>query len=121
LLKIGQTTLDPHERARQLSAATAAATPFHVIYKRWSDDANDAEARVHEILDQYRINDSREFFKVSVYQAVMAIDMVCGGTSDWGMKLPWSELFNSFPDHGDGVLNEEEQAACRKLERKLGL
>jgi hypothetical protein len=38
--------------------------------------------------------------------------------SDYRVPTPWAELFHTFEDRGDGVLNQEEQAACRELENE---
>jgi hypothetical protein len=118
LVKIGATTLDPKERARQLSAATAAATPFHVVYSRPTNDVTTAEAQVHALLSEFRVNDGREFFAVSVAQAIAAIDQVCG-VQDRLPATPFAELFASFPDDGSPrPLTEQEQEQCRALEAR---
>ena len=43
LVKIGKTTKDPEERAKDLSSATGVATPFIVVYKRLFNDCSIAE------------------------------------------------------------------------------
>lgn len=119
-IKIGYTTLDPHERARQLSAATASPTPFYVAYTRFHNNASAAEAAVHEILDEYRVNDSREFFSCSLQQAVNAIDRICGCLHASSPATPYANLFASFPDDSGGrELTEEEREKCRDLARTL--
>lgn len=120
LIKVGCTTLDPHERARQLSAATASPTPFFVAYSRWHNDVNIAEASAHELLDEYRVNDGREFFSCSLYQAVSVIDRVCVAFEGRNSSTPMSELFSTFPDDGSPRnLTEDEREQCRALQRTL--
>lgn len=75
LVKIGKTTKDPDERARELSSATGVATPFIVVYKRFFNNCTIAEKQVHSILTEQgcRVNDSREFFSVSIPDAINII------------------------------------------------
>lgn len=118
LVKIGVTTDTAANRAKQLSAATASPTPFHVVYQKVVSDCNDAEAKVHAALADRRVNDGREFFEVSVYEAAVAMDRICGGERYKPKPLtPFSELFASFPDDGSGrELTPQERARCRALE-----
>jgi len=135
LIKVGQTTLDPHERARQLTASTSSPTPFFCAYSRPTNDANASESHAHELLDAYRINSGREFFRISLEQAILTIDHVCGGERaiaavalsyvDSGppVETPYADLMSTFEEReSDGyTLNETEQAAVRALERNLYL
>lgn len=118
-MKIGATTLDPHERARQLSASTSSAIPFYVLHARPTDDVNDAEARAHEILARFRVNENREFFEITARQAIETIDGICGRKLK-KISLPWSELFASFPDDGsERRLTEQEMEKCRELAQRM--
>lgn len=119
-LKIGQTTLDPVTRAKQLSAATASPTPFTVLYSRAVSDCNEAEAKMHAAFADRRVNDGREFFSVSLYEAAIMLDRLCGDSRFKPKPLtPWSELFATFPDDHEGrasaTLTPEERAKCRAL------
>ena len=124
LCKLGATTLDPHERARQLTASTSAALPFTVVYSRQVSDVNEAERAMHETFADRRVNGGREFFSCSVYEAVVALDRIAGGASEWknDPPTPMAELFASFPDDGsDRPLTPEEQAQCRELAAKQAM
>lgn len=72
LVKIGKTTKDPEERAKELSSSTGVATPFIVVYKKLFKNCHLAERLIHELLDEkgYRVNTSREFFAVSISDAI---------------------------------------------------
>ena len=119
-LKIGQTTDDPNKRAAQLSASTSAPTPFHVAYCRAVPNCNLAERMIHSALAAYRVNEGREFFKVSLYEAARTLDALLLETfSMHEPPTPMAELFASFDPSDDPNLNAVEQAACRELERKL--
>ena len=120
LLKIGCSTADPSVRAKQLTASTSSPTAFNVIYAREVKDANKAERQIHSALAAYRVNEGREFFRVSVFEAARTLDWICGEvTSNLEPATPFAELFASFEDSDDPELNEEEQAKCRELERRL--
>ena len=117
-LKIGQTMLDPAIRAKQLSAATASPAPFTVLYSRVVADCNAVEAKMHEIFADRRVNDGREFFGVSLYEAAIALDGICGDKRYKPKPLtPFAEMFAAFPDDGSGrELTPEERTRCRALE-----
>jgi len=72
LVKIGMTTRSPEERAQEL-ASTGVPMPFHVAAAWPVDDVRSAERDAHEALDRYRVNDQREWFRVSVPAAIKAL------------------------------------------------
>ena len=122
LLKIGATTHDPDLRMKQLTASTSSPTPFFVAYSRRVSDVNDVEQRLHELFDDRRVNEGREFFQVTVYEAAMALDKMAGEGTRWKNEpeTPWAELFATFPDDGsDRELTPEEAARCRELAADL--
>jgi len=121
ILKIGATTDDPLNRAKQLSAATASAVPFLVAYSRKVSDVNLIETQMHERFAEFRVNSGREFFRVPLHKAIVALDEMAG-EDYWGPKVetPFAEMFASFPDDGSPrTLTAEERAKCRQLERSL--
>jgi hypothetical protein len=63
--KIGFTSKTPQQRALQLYK-TGVPTPFNVELYKCITDYKTNEKKVHKILKQYRINDQREFFRVSL-------------------------------------------------------
>lgn len=122
LMKIGATTDEPINRAKQLSASTSAAMPFHVLYHRAVPDVNAAESAMHSSFAAQRVNEGREFFRVSLYEAARTLDALCGGTfGHFEPRTPWAELFATFPDDGTArQLDSEERSACARLSRDLG-
>ena len=72
LVKIGKTTRDPEERAKELSAASGVATPFILVYKRLFQDCHTAESNIHMVLSDrgHRVSESREFFKIDITDAI---------------------------------------------------
>lgn len=125
LVKIGATTKSPAERAKQLTASTSSPTPFTIVYSKRVSDCNAAEALLHERFAEQRVNDDREFFSITVEEAMRAMDHVARLYQDFPpdspavMPLPWAELFNSFDQNGPQYLTEDEQAQCRELAAKL--
>ncbi|MEK6286980.1 MAG: GIY-YIG nuclease family protein [Acidobacteriota bacterium] len=75
LVKIGKTTRDPKERAKELSATTGIPTPFVLVFDAYFDDHSRAEEYIHALLQQrgYRISMNREFFSIPVNEAIKAI------------------------------------------------
>lgn len=62
--KVGWTSGTAAERAEDLSRATGVPTAF-IVVDAWNHaDPRGLEKNVHALLDQYRLNDRREFFKL---------------------------------------------------------
>lgn len=74
LVKVGKTTRSPEERAAQLNS-TGVPMPFEVWGSYFSPDCHMLEAKAHAILDEFRVSDSREFFRCS---EEAAHNVVCG-------------------------------------------
>lgn len=125
LIKLGGTSKSPAERAKQLTASTSAPSPFVVLYSKRVSDWRAAEALLHERFSEERTNDAREFFQISLEDAVFSMDHVARLYSYLSpdgpamMPLPWAELFNSFDQNGGPELTAEEQRKCRQLAAKL--
>lgn len=123
-LKIGATMVHPEVRAFQLTSATAAPHPFRVLYSREVPDCNAYEAAMHDRFENRRINEGREFFRVTLDEAAVALDDLCGDAryvpAEPRPPRTMAELFATFPDDGsDRPLTAEEQAKCRALEATL--
>jgi hypothetical protein len=82
-LKIGQTARTPEERARELSAVTGVPVPFEVAYAEELYYFEEAEREVHARLEQFRVNDKREFFVLSTREAIEIVREV---VSKWRRK-----------------------------------
>lgn len=95
LLKVGYSS-DPAARAQQLSASVAVPLPFEVVHQvplLHEQYAPKAEALAHLMLDRYRVNDAREFFRVGddniAVQAIIISAFVVSRPfvlpSEWGL------------------------------------
>lgn len=73
VVKIGRTERDPNERISELSSATGVPAPFVLEYSVSVPDLEMAEKEIHVALSGNRVDDNREFFKVSVEQAKEAV------------------------------------------------
>lgn len=74
-VKIGKTTRDPYERAKELSSATGVPTPFVVVFYKPFKDCHYAEKIIHQYLEKkgYRVSKNREFFSMSIPEAIEVV------------------------------------------------
>lgn len=73
IFKIGLTTKTADERAAQLSASTGSPDKFLII-QRWKvNDCFLAEKLIHQLLDNFRLNPKREFFRLELDKALPLI------------------------------------------------
>jgi len=75
MLKIGRTEGTPKKRAKQLFT-TGLPNEFIVSYEEDVPDCVLAEKLVHEKLDKYRYNPKRDFFVLSLQEAISAVQEV---------------------------------------------
>lgn len=71
-LKIGLAAGSVDLRAIQLSRSTSIPQPFEVRFTVPVADVHIAERRVHLLLDDYRVNSSKEFFQLDLRRAKAA-------------------------------------------------
>lgn len=72
-VKIGRTTGDVHARAAQLFS-TGVPLPFQVAASFLSPDCAILEAECHKRLEGHRVDTGREFFSVSISQAIDCVE-----------------------------------------------
>lgn len=90
LVKIGMTRWLPEDRAKVLFS-TGLPTPFNVEFRLISSCPEIVERKVHELLADYRVNKKREFFELSVknaIDAVCAVSVETGRISEWESSAP---------------------------------
>lgn len=92
LYKIGHTKFHPAIRARELSAATGCPTAFCVLAYFASEDAYGDERQMHSDLDQYRVNDRREFFSAPADRILSLFMRHSGYPHDATFLLPLNNL-----------------------------
>lgn len=120
-VKIGCTTKDPQERARELSAGSGVPTPFVLAYSRYIRDPFKVEATLHRFLHACRVNDSREFFKIELHKVIELMERYEEiAKSEASYLYPWATLFSTFDHSDDGrELTEDEAARCADLRAKM--
>lgn len=69
LIKIGKTARDSRSRAKELSS-TSVPTPFKVAFEIFSADYDNLEKQMHKELEDFRINQNREFFRYPLDKAI---------------------------------------------------
>jgi hypothetical protein len=74
IVKIGKTNRLPSDRASELyNQSSGVPEQFRVEFAMWTQDCDDIELCAHESLDNFRVNQSREFFRIPVTEAVRRI------------------------------------------------
>ena len=72
LLKIGRSKNHPDQRMQEL-AGTGVPTPFHLAYLALVEDHEAAELQLHQLFNESRVSQNREFFKLDVREALPKI------------------------------------------------
>ena len=81
MIKIGYTKGDPIDRANTLSKSTGVPTPFNVVYSYNCFNGERIEKAVHKHFRKNRVSAKREFFFVSIEDAIKIIELI-GGQND---------------------------------------
>jgi hypothetical protein len=76
ILKIGRTAREPDARLREMNGRTETPTPFRMEAVIRSVNAPWTERAVHERLAARRVNDRREFFRVTPAEALTTMEAV---------------------------------------------
>lgn len=118
--KVGATIHHPIQRAKQLSASSGVPVPYVVAYHRCVPFPFEAESWLHQMLGQYRVNESREFFAIDLHKIIVLMETLDELSDYADVKTPFAELFATFPDDGSGrELTDEEAVRCAELSAKL--
>jgi len=75
-LKIGSTSKEPDERAKQISRGTGVPTPYRVEYAYRCFNAEALERELHKYFKSNRTSNQKEFFQISLSEATEAIDFL---------------------------------------------
>jgi len=76
MVKIGYTKGDPIDRANTLSKSTGIPIPFNVVYSYNCFNGERIEKAVHKHFRKNRVSAKREFFFVSVEDAIKIIELI---------------------------------------------
>lgn len=83
LYKIGSTERSPHRRAEELSRGTGVPTDYEVVCYFEFSQAALREKEIHRALDDFRVNNLREFFKCPLIKIIELIQDDGGFFSSW--------------------------------------
>lgn len=144
-IKIGKTTKAPEERAKELSAATGVPTPFIVAYDATFADCDEAETRIHTLLESRGISRTpdREFFAMNLREAIAVVieaernlqhDAHAPGSSTAlagvtngnpaAEKPVWLDVLSQAENYdyglGDTLQNQDRAVALYKQAARLG-
>ena len=92
MVKIGKSTRVPNLRAKELST-TGLPDRFECVYFALMNNHSEAEQYVHKKLAEFRVSESREFFRVPILEARGMIKRRCPLYShDWFVDYRISEI-----------------------------
>ena len=98
LLKIGQTSKDPNIRRSDLNSS-GVPEEFIIEYYAFVEDYVQLELEVHTELNEVRYKENREFFEISVQEAVNSIRSVAGD------RIEFEKVF-----YNDSEANNDSEA-----------
>jgi T5orf172 domain len=110
LIKIGRTTKDPIDRAKQLSRPTGVPESFDVSIYCKVYDCIDAEKKIHKILNTYRNTQKREFFHIPAEVAQKYVIEICQEVNQIHGYISESPIIikvNRSLDKLDSYLNDD--------------
>ena len=90
LLKIGQTSKDPLVRRKALSS-TGVPEEFVIEYQALTSDYRRQEKLIHQKLSKVRHSSKKEFFSITVPEAINVI------REQLGDKIKYEEVFHVTP------------------------
>jgi hypothetical protein len=111
--KIGFTKKDPKERSAELSN-TSIPFEFEILYSALVEDAERVEQTLHKALNEYRINQNREFFNASPQRIVIEFKSILKSLN---LEVLYEEISESLEIHKlDEAVSIED---IRNLKRKI--
>ena len=102
LLKIGQTGKDPEERRKELGS-TGVVEDFVLEYRALSEDYASIEREIHRALASVRTNPKKEFFSISVPEAVNKIREISGN------RIESDKVFYVSPEEFQRIKDEKQR------------
>ena len=84
MLKIGYSKHGGRVRAKQIysQGGTGVPMPYKMEFETWVGDCKEVEMLVHEELQNYRVNNDREFFNCPLSEAVQSLLSVVASDYD---------------------------------------
>nr|WP_319573143.1 GIY-YIG nuclease family protein [uncultured Draconibacterium sp.] len=102
LIKIGKTARDSRTRAKELST-TSIPTPFKVAFEIFSSDYENIERKAHASLEDFRVNQNREFFRYPLNEAIELLQRLNNSISKKSENYQAVDIMDGlkvkYPDH----------------------
>ena len=76
MLKIGYTSKTAEERSDQIGKSTGIPMKFDILYQYRCFKGLKIEGEVHKVLKRKRVNNNREFFYISLEEAISIIEKI---------------------------------------------
>ena len=109
--KIGQTAKDPEERRKELGS-TGVLEDFVLEYRALSEDYESLEREIHRSLSHLRYRQEREFFTISVPEAIDKIREVAGS------RIESDKVFYVSPEELQRIKDEKQRKAQEEVEKR---
>ena len=111
LLKIGQTGKDPEERRKELGS-TGVVEDFVLEYRALSEDYESLEREIHRALASVRTNPKKEFFSISVPEAIDKIREIAGS------RIESDKVYYVSPEELQRIKDEKQRKAQEEVEKR---
>ena len=116
IIKIGQTSKDPKERMKELG--TTGVLEEHVLeYWVLTEDYASLEREIHKSLSKLRVRADREFFKITVPEAIDKIREIAGS------RIESDKVYYVSPEKLEEIAKKkrekQEQLEKEKEERRI--
>ena len=110
-LKIGQSGKDPEGRRKELGS-TGVLEEFVLEYRALSEDYESLEREIHRSLAGVRVSPKKEFFTISVPEAIDKIREVAGS------RIESDKVFYVSPEELQRIKDEKQRKAQEEIEKR---
>ena len=110
-LKIGQSSKDPNERRKELET-TGVLEEFILEYRALTEDYVSLEREIHKDLAEVRVRADREFFKISVPEAINKIREIAGS------RIESDKVYYVSPEELQRIIDEKERKIQEEADAK---
>ena len=111
-LKIGQSSKDPNERRKELET-TGVLEEFVLEYRALTEDYVSLEREIHKDLAEVRVRADREFFKISVPEAIDKIREIAGS------RIESDKVYYVSPEELQRIIDEKQRKIQEDSDARL--
>ena len=110
-LKIGQSGRDPEGRRKELGS-TGVLEEFVLEYRALSEDYESLEREIHRSLAGVRVSPKKEFFTISVPEAIDKIREIAGS------RIETDKVYYVSPEELQRIKDEKQRKAQEEVEKR---